>query len=223
MRRSSLLTGFIASAGLLISAAANASVVVTEGGAPAGDGSNLVSLFAPTTFNFNTAATTPTFSGDPVLITSGTNPNNNAQPFNDTTQYASVGTLVTPATSTLTSPFSGNYLGLYWGSIDLYNSITITDTSGISTVINATNYPVLNPANGSQALGGSAYVNIFDSLNITGITFASGSKAFEFDNLTIAAVPEASTWAMMILGFLGLGFLGYRKSSGSSNPTFRMV
>ncbi|SDJ65056.1 MULTISPECIES: hypothetical protein [Bradyrhizobium] len=28
----------------------------------------------------------------------------------------------------------------------------------------------------------------------------------------ITAVPEASTWAMMILGFLGLGFLAYRKA-----------
>ena len=28
----------------------------------------------------------------------------------------------------------------------------------------------------------------------------------------VAAVPEPSTWAMMILGFFGIGFLGYRRS-----------
>jgi PEP-CTERM motif len=28
------------------------------------------------------------------------------------------------------------------------------------------------------------------------------------------AVPEPSTWAMMALGFAGLGFAGYRKRSG---------
>ena len=28
---------------------------------------------------------------------------------------------------------------------------------------------------------------------------------------TVSAVPEASTWAMMILGFLGVGFLAYRR------------
>jgi hypothetical protein len=30
-------------------------------------------------------------------------------------------------------------------------------------------------------------------------------------DLTSSVIPEASTWAMMLLGFAGLGFLGYRK------------
>ncbi len=28
----------------------------------------------------------------------------------------------------------------------------------------------------------------------------------------VAAAPEVSTWAMMLLGFAGLGFVGYRSS-----------
>ena len=35
-----------------------------------------------------------------------------------------------------------------------------------------------------------------------------------------AAVPEPSTWAMMMLGFAGLGLLAYR---GKSKPAFRFV
>ncbi len=31
------------------------------------------------------------------------------------------------------------------------------------------------------------------------------------DNVVLTAVPEPSTWAMMILGFLGMGFIGYRR------------
>jgi hypothetical protein len=31
------------------------------------------------------------------------------------------------------------------------------------------------------------------------------------DSVTVSAVPEPSTWAMMILGFLGVGFLAYRR------------
>src|SRR6202453_869072 len=33
---------------------------------------------------------------------------------------------------------------------------------------------------------------------------------------SVAAVPEPSTWAMMLLGFVGLGFLGYRKACKGS-------
>jgi choice-of-anchor C domain-containing protein len=33
------------------------------------------------------------------------------------------------------------------------------------------------------------------------------------DNVSVTAVPEPSTWAMMILGFLGIGFAAYRQMS----------
>ena len=36
---------------------------------------------------------------------------------------------------------------------------------------------------------------------------------FVLDNVSIAAVPEPSTWAMMILGFAGVGFMAYRRKS----------
>jgi hypothetical protein len=32
-------------------------------------------------------------------------------------------------------------------------------------------------------------------------------------NLSVSAVPEPSTWAMMLLGFSGLGFMAYRRSA----------
>ncbi|MBC9883590.1 PEP-CTERM sorting domain-containing protein [Bradyrhizobium sp. INPA01-394B] len=31
--------------------------------------------------------------------------------------------------------------------------------------------------------------------------------------LTVSAVPESSTWAMMLLGFCGLGYMAYRRTS----------
>ena len=41
------------------------------------------------------------------------------------------------------------------------------------------------------------------------------------DTLTVSltptpAVPEPSTWAMMILGFLGLGFMAYRRKNSTT-------
>jgi hypothetical protein len=36
---------------------------------------------------------------------------------------------------------------------------------------------------------------------------------------TIGSVPEPSTWAMMILGFAGVGFMAYRRKQ--NGPAFR--
>jgi hypothetical protein len=40
------------------------------------------------------------------------------------------------------------------------------------------------------------------------------SRYIGLDNVSaaVAAVPEPSTWAMMILGFMGMGFMAYRRS-----------
>ena len=42
-----------------------------------------------------------------------------------------------------------------------------------------------------------------------------GSGGFGFDFAVGGAVPEPSTWAMMLAGFAGLGFAGYRASRKS--------
>jgi hypothetical protein len=224
-----LAASFAASA-LLIATAANATTVTfTEGGAPGGT-AGVISAIAPTTFNFD--------AGIPGQFTNVTgamiNPINNvgisAPPFGDTTHYLSIGSAAPPTeTALLTLSAPVTYLGLYWGSVDTYNTISFLDSLGnviTTTGLNNTNYTgsdILNPANGFQGAGGSAYVNFFFSGGeVSKVFFSSDQKAFEIDNIA-AGVPEASTWAMMILGFLGLGFLGYRRSSGSSNPTFRMA
>jgi hypothetical protein len=41
---------------------------------------------------------------------------------------------------------------------------------------------------------------------------ADGSGGFGFDVVVGGAVPEPSTWAMMLLGFAGLGYTGYRRA-----------
>ena len=47
---------------------------------------------------------------------------------------------------------------------------------------------------------------------VTQVTF-TGDGAFTGTMTAVTAVPEASTWAMMIVGFCGLGFLTYRRRS----------
>jgi hypothetical protein len=53
---------------------------------------------------------------------------------------------------------------------------------------------------------------------IDGSLAASGND-FAIDNLVLAAVPEPSTWAMMILGFAGVGFMAYRRRNQSAALT----
>jgi hypothetical protein len=62
-----------------------------------------------------------------------------------------------------------------------------------------------------------SFHNLLQTAQVDATNSPSGSV--DFAN----AVPEASTWAMMILGFLGLGFLGYRKSPRSSASVFRLA
>lgn len=47
----------------------------------------------------------------------------------------------------------------------------------------------------------------------------TGSLAFEIKAQVgpVSAVPEPSTWAMMILGFTGVGFLAYRRRSQTAS------
>lgn len=51
-----------------------------------------------------------------------------------------------------------------------------------------------------------------NTLEFLGLTQLTDQTAF-IENVNVAAVPEPSTWAMMILGFSTLGFLGYRRKN----------
>jgi hypothetical protein len=39
---------------------------------------------------------------------------------------------------------------------------------------------------------------------------------YAFNVGTVGAIPEPSTWAMMIVGFAGVGFMAYRRKSKSA-------
>ena len=43
-----------------------------------------------------------------------------------------------------------------------------------------------------------------------------GNVLIESVDATVAAVPEPSTWAMLILGFAGIGFMAYRRRNQGS-------
>jgi hypothetical protein len=45
-----------------------------------------------------------------------------------------------------------------------------------------------------------------------------GAGTFSFGDPVVTAVPEPSTWSLIIFGFFGVGFLAYRRRI----PTFRL-
>jgi hypothetical protein len=72
---------------------------------------------------------------------------------------------------------------------------------------NASNFDLLTLNKG--LLQGSYVVAFLDSSNAT----ANSGAIFETGRMP--STPEPSTWAMMLLGFAGLGFAGYRKARGA--------
>jgi hypothetical protein len=62
--------------------------------------------------------------------------------------------------------------------------------------------------------GGTVVTGVNDAGQIAGLYYDSSNfdqVAFAF--LGTPIVPEPSTWAMMILGFAGIGFMAYRRKS----------
>jgi hypothetical protein len=173
--------------------------------------------------------TTPggfTFSGDGAVV-QGTVAGSYAAPAGDTSQYLTTGFTGSPGLKNEYLLLGQTYtnFGLYWGSVDTYNTLTFID-HGTNTITSFTGSQIAPPADGNQ---GSDLTNVY--VNFAGafdeVIFTTGAPAFEVDNLTlggptsqVGAVPETSTWAMMILGFLGMGFMAYRRKS---KPTLRFA
>jgi PEP-CTERM motif len=126
-----------------------------------------------------------------------------------------IATWTTPQTS----------LSIYWGSIDgdvctggsqscnNLNSISIQLGSTILTGADLIGMGGLTPVLGEGQQGNPAdnqLVRITGLDPFTTVTFATTGNAFEF---TLANVPEPSTWAMMVLGFAGLGYAAFRRNS----------
>jgi len=134
-----------------------------------------------------------------------------APPPGDTTNYETVlaNGLATLTTSNLLTTFS-----FYLGSPDSYNTIRFYGLGGYQqTLSGAAILGAAVAADGDQSVGRRVTYD-FGAERVNKIEFVSTGNSFEFDSLagTIqAAVPEPSTWAMMILGFGGIGALIRRR------------
>jgi PEP-CTERM motif len=105
-----------------------------------------------------------------------------------------------PATGgAIFDPSSGS--GLFYGAVNgVVSGGTASCTPGVGCLPNGTPSPCIAATGGSN----------FGSCSFGVLTVHSTESPI---TIAVAAVPEPSTWAMMILGFAGVGFMAYRRKS----------
>jgi hypothetical protein len=134
-----------------------------------------------------------TFSGpiDVIIVTSGSD--NEARWFlqsNDTVSLNGTPLFVNSAMS-----------------IDLYGSATST------SILPLTFSSYMSGAFQIEALTSDLTSGVDYFGNINSFVQVDTAANFTFSGTIASAVPEPSTWAMLILGFCGIGFMGYRRKS----------
>ena len=156
-----------------------------------------------------------TFTGNAGYVT-GASPYNYAPPVlsngngtvfgnpngNDTSQYIAV-----EGAASAQFRFSNlqQYLGLLWGSVDSFNTLSFYDNTTLIGSITGAN--VTKSATGDQGANGTYYVNINSSLPFNTVIASSSGNSFEFDNIAYATpVPEPASLAIFGTGLVLLAF-----------------
>jgi len=204
MKSQSGIRTLFAIGAIAASAAANAGIVSTSGltiiSPPAVvEGSYLVSDGLPTQVIFDerqdVVLTAPLMT-DTGTIAAGTRVDSEFFSVNSNTA----------TTADTSATFTGAVLGV------IYMDTSLTTLGAASDFLGAPGTTYLW-ANGSCSLCGFEAGQ--DSLTVSGNTVNFHNfydNPGDFARIIVAGVPEPSTWAMLTLGFAGLGFLGYRKT-----------
>jgi len=143
--------------------------------------------------------------------------------------------IVTNGTSSITLPYSGtmyvNGVGgndatnfetaTLFGNVSAGNDVKLTVTSDDDTLVylngkyiggNPGVHPDATTTLDLGAQNGSGYLQIF---------YADRADVGADITLSVTGVPEPTTWAMMILGFFGVGFMAYRRKQ--NGPQLRLA
>jgi hypothetical protein len=178
-------------------------------------GETTSSVTGVTTIDFNSGCGYTTCSGA-YQIVSGSVSGQYAQPAGTSSPYLTVPNPSSSGSATFSLGTQADYFGLFWGSIDSYNSITFLSGGNVVATYSGTNI-VGAFANGNQvSYSSNRYINFFfTGESFDTIRLTSNGFAFESDNhaFRTASVPEPGTLALLGLGLMGVGFARRRKTA----------
>jgi hypothetical protein len=157
-------------------------------------------------------------TGDGRLVIGGVS-GHYASPYGITDTYLTVPYNYSAGAVALTTPGNYNYFGLYWGSLDLYNSIDFYDGASLIGSFNGADIFSLMANGGQSSWASNRYVNflftdgdLFDRIVLVSTNWAFESDNHAFGNVT-TSVPEPGTLAMFGLGLMGLGAIARRRQA----------
>ena len=164
------------------------------------------------------AAVVTDLGPNPTSATGGFNQVAGPGPFDDQITFQLVGSSFLTIAS-VTNNFAGPSSQIFGFTGSVFRIVGAIGGGDDILVIG----PVAATANcgaNCQGFGGSAVLAAPGDyyLDLSG---SGGSSAGYGGTLSVSAVPEPSTWAMMILGFFGLGFMAYRRKSAGNG--FRLA
>jgi len=200
----------VASAAILVACPVSAATIITQTGSSA-------SFAAPsgsTTINFDDALPAGfTLVNNDASIVQGTTANYAEPAASDGSRYLAV---LANGTSTLQSATAFESVSFYLGSIDAYNTVDLLSTTG-AVIQSFTGTAFGGTTDGDQEWPlNNRRITITRSAGdaaIGGIRFSSSANSAEVDNV-VFAVPEPTTWGMMLIGFGMIGAITrYRRRS----------
>lgn len=208
---------------MAIMAAAPASADVTGSLATSSGGTTFLSL------TDGNAATRGLYNGSTKVATLvGGTIYNSDQPFADIPKGSIFGNsflAAGPSSNTaalITFQNATNFLSFLWGSPDTYNRLTIGYGLGQTKTFTAADLGFTS-TNGNQAVSQYVQFRADAGTLINSVLFFNNpsTDAFESANFSVTAVPEPATWAMMLMGFGGIGFaMRRRKSKVTTNVSY---